>query len=144
MSNERNYDDIINLPHHTSLNHPRMERSKRAAQFAPFAALTGYAEAINETGRVVSQKKIISNEEKEKISNILNYLNEHIKDSIEIIVIHFVKDEKKQGGTYKKHQGILHKIDEYQRNIVFTDKTKIHIDDILKIICNELEKEYYE
>ena len=121
-----------------------MERSKRAAQFAPFAALTGYAEAINETGRIVSQKKIISNEEKEKISNILNYLNEHIKDSIEIIVIHFVKDEKKQGGTYKKHQGILHKIDEYQRNIVFTDKTKIHIDDILKIICNELEKEFYE
>ena len=79
---ENKYSDIIDLPHHQSENHKRMDKINRAAQFAPFAALTGYAEAINEAGRIVDKKIILSNEEKEKISNILSYLNLHIKEDI--------------------------------------------------------------
>jgi hypothetical protein len=130
---ENKYDDIINLPHHVSENHKRMDKINRAAQFAPFAALTGYAEAINEAGRVVDKKIILSNEEKEKISNILSYLNLHIKEDIIVTIVYFIKDNLKEGGSYNSITSSLKKIDEFNKIIELKNKIKIKINDIYKI-----------
>ena len=137
---ENKYSDIIDLPHHQSENHKRMDKINRAAQFAPFAALTGYAEAINEAGRIVDKKIILSNEEKEKISNILSYLNLHIKEDIIITIVYFIKDNLKEGGSYNTITSSLKKIDEFNKIIELKNKTKIKINDIYKInvdILNE-------
>ena len=130
---DNKYSDIINLPHHQSENHKRMDKINRAAQFAPFAALTGYAEAINEAGRIVDKKIILSNEEKEKISNILSYLNLHIKEDIIITIVYFIKDNLKEGGSYNTITSSLKKIDEFNKIIELKNKTKIKINDIYKI-----------
>jgi hypothetical protein len=130
---ENKYDDIINLPHHVSENHKRMDKINRAAQFAPFAALTGYAEAINEAGRIVDKKIILSNEEKEKISNILSYLNLHIKEDIIVTIVYFIKDNLKEGGSYNSITSSLKKIDEFNKIIELKNKIKIKINDIYKI-----------
>ena len=127
------YDDIIDLPHHVSSNRKPMDMINRAAQFAPFAALTGYAEAINETGRIVEKKIILSNEEKEKISNILSYLNLHIKEDIMVTIIYFIKDHLKEGGSYSSVTTSIRKIDEFNKIIELKDRTKIKINDIYKI-----------
>ena len=130
---DNKYSDIINLPHHQSENHKRMDKINRAAQFAPFAALTGYAEAINEAGRIVDKKIILSNEEKEKISNILSYLNLHIKEDIIITIVYFIKDNLKEGGSYNTITSSLKKIDEFNKIIELKNKTKIKINDIYQI-----------
>jgi hypothetical protein len=130
---ENKYDDIINLPHHVSENHKRMDKINRAAQFAPFAALTGYAEAINEAGRVVDKKIILSNEEKEKISNILSYLNLHIKEDIIVTIVYFIKDNLKEGGSYNSITSSLKKIDDFNKIVELKNKIKIKINDIYKI-----------
>ena len=130
---ENKYSDIIDLPHHQSENHKRMDKINRAAQFAPFAALTGYAEAINEAGRILDKKIILSNEEKEKISNILSYLNLHIKEDIIITIVYFIKDNFKEGGSYNSITSSLKKIDEFNKIIELKNKTKIKINDIYKI-----------
>ena len=127
------YDDIIDLEHPTSKNHPRMNREDRAAQFAPFAALTGYAEEINEAGRLVDKKRELTEEEKESISNKINYLLEHKDDNLEVTIIYFVPDLKKQGGNYQSIKGIIKKIDQIKRFIILTNKYKILIDDIISI-----------
>ncbi|MGM9968921.1 MAG: hypothetical protein ACI35S_00825 [Anaeroplasma sp.] len=129
-----NYDDIINLPHHISKNHPRMSQIDRAAQFAPFAALTGYAESINEAGRYVDKKKELSDEQIEDINNKLKYLLDNIEEKKEATIIHFVKDLSKDGGFYQSIKGIIKKIDSINRLIFLTNKTKIYIDNILYII----------
>ena len=97
----KNYDDIIKLPHHESKVHSKMSISDRAAQFSPFSALSGYAEAINETKRLVDNKKELTNEEKEIISQKINYLIENANQDIEVLIIYFIKDDKKNGGIYK-------------------------------------------
>ena len=127
------YDDIIDLEHPTSKNHPRMNREDRAAQFAPFAELTGYAEEINEAGRLVDKKRELTEEEKESISNKINYLLEHKDDNLEVTIIYFVPDLKKQGGNYQSIKGIIKKIDQIKRFIILTNKYKILIDDIISI-----------
>ena len=141
MSDIHDYSDIINMPRHKSLNHPPMERINRAAQFAPFAALTGYEESIFEAGRIVNEKKILTNEQKEKISNTLNYLNLHKKDNIEIILFYFVKDETKNGGTYQVKKGVIKKIDEFNKTIKFNDNTTIKFENIYKIIFDTLNEQ---
>ena len=135
------YKDIINLPHHVSQNHKPMDKINRAAQFAPFAALVGYEDAINEKGRTVDKKIILTNEEKEKISNILSYINLNIKDEIKVSITYFIKDKVKDGGSYSIKEGIIRRIDEVNKEIIFKDKTKIKINDIYEI-KGELDIEY--
>jgi len=110
-----------------------MSQYDRAAQFAPFAALTGYGEAINETGRIVEKRKELTEEEKDIISSKLFQINERIKEKIEVTIIHFVADKKKEGGCYKSKNGIVKKIDDYEQRIVFEDKTKIKFEDLSSI-----------
>ena len=133
MSDIHDYDDIINLPHHVSKTHPHMSLADRAAQFSPFAALTGYEDAIKEAGRIVDEKIELSEEEKEEINRKLNYLNEHKKENTQITITYFLKDMKKNGGSYRQITSNLKRLDEIEKTILLADNTILRIDDIRKI-----------
>ena len=133
MSDIHDYDDIINLPRHVSETHPHMSLADRAAQFSPFAALTGYEDAIKEAGRIVDEKIELSEEEKEEINRKLNYLNEHKKENIQITVTYFLMDMKKSGGSYRQITSNLKRLDEIEKTILLADNTILRIDDIRKI-----------
>ncbi|MBO4983857.1 MAG: hypothetical protein J6D23_07335 [Clostridia bacterium] len=131
--NDKNYDDIINLPCPTSKRHPRMAMIDRAAQFAPFAALTGYDDAITETGRLTGTKLELSEETKERIDLKINYLIDNIEENPEITVTYFVPDKRKSGGEYLIVTGKLKKIDGYEQTLLMMDGLKISIFEILSI-----------
>lgn len=128
-----NYDDIINLPHHTSSKRTPMSLENRSAQFAPFSALTGYSEAINETKRLTDKKHELDEKQKEILNNKLQILNDNIKNKPEVTITYFVKDDKKIGGSYKEKTSNLKKIDTYEKLIILEDKTKISLDNIYEI-----------
>ena len=140
MSN--NYDDIINLPNHTSLNHKRMSMENRAAQFAPFSALTGYKEEVIEATRLTEKRIELSNELKEIISNKINFLEENINQMQEAIYTYFVHDNKKDGGKYITKKGILKRIDKNNQKVILIDKTIIPIKEIINIE-NEIFKNIF-
>ena len=127
------YEDIINLPHHVSPKRPQMSMQDRAAQFSPFAALTGYEDAIKETGRLTDVKIELSDEDRELLDQKQQYLQEHIGDRPEITITYFVPDEKKSGGAYISISGLMKRVDEYARQFVLTDGKKIPLDDIIDI-----------
>lgn len=129
-SHTDNYDDIINLPHHISKKHPPMPLKNRAAQFAPFAALTGFDDAIEETGRVTDEKALIS----EDVENVLDSVLNSIEDKkTEISVEFFQEDLKKSGGIYKVYTGKLKRVDRTGRRLIFEDGTVIEADDVADI-----------
>ena len=128
-----NYEDIINLPHHTSKKHPRMSLEARSAQFAPFAALTGYDEILIETARLTNEKIEIDETIKVIIDSKLQLIKEHIKEMPLVTFMYFVPDLKKEGGKYVTLTGNVRKIDEYSNVVVLEDKTEIPINDIIDI-----------
>ena len=130
MSNK--YDDIINLPYEKSKTHPHMSNSDRAAQFAPFAALTGYEELIRETARKTEKKIMISSEKKIDISNKLEYISSLKDNDIDINIIYFVKDKTKSGGKYVEETTKRIKIDSYHKTIRFNNSV-VKIDDIFDV-----------
>lgn len=127
-----NYDDIINLPHHESKKYNRMPIINRAAQFAPFAALTGYEEAIEETGRLTTDRKEIDEYLKVEINNKLNILisDENVPKDVEITF--FVPNLRKEGGEYVSKKGVVTKVDN-NRKIVIVDNESIDIENIIRI-----------
>ncbi len=127
----KDYSDIINLPHHTSPNRPRMSLRNRSAQFAPFSALSGYEESILEEGRVTKKKPELSEETKTILNEKLRYLNEN--KGIEAQFIYFVKDAKKEGGSFASKIGVIKRLDEVEGVLILTDKTKIKFTDLLDI-----------
>lgn len=133
MMKEDNYEDIINLPHHTSKKHPRMSLEARAAQFAPFAALTGYDEVLIETARLTNERIEIDETYKVIIDSKLQIIKEHIKEMPLITFIYFVPDTKKDGGKYVTVAGNVKKIDEYRNVLVLENKMEIPIDEIVDI-----------
>ena len=130
---QNNYDDIIDLPHHVSATRPQMSMIDRAAQFSPFAALTGYDAAIKETGRLTDEKI----EMDEEALNILNMKFQILVDSLdeepEVTFTYFKPDERKAGGAYLTASGVVKKIDDFERMIVMQNGMKIPMDDILNI-----------
>lgn len=130
---EDNYCDIINLKHHVSINHPRMSMESRAAQFAPFAALTGYNDAVRETERLTDKKIEMEEEFKLILSDKLRIILENIKNNPEVTFTYFIPDTKKSGGKYVSVTGIVKKIDMVLGYVMLVDKVKIPIDDILNI-----------
>ena len=128
------YKDILYLEHPTSLNHPRMSLINRAGQFSPFAALTGYEDKVKETARYTDTEIYLSEDEEEIIRNKLNIIEENIKNKVEVTITYFVKDKRKSGGEFKTISGIVKKIDTYNNVIIFTDKNKISLDNIIDII----------
>lgn len=127
------YDDIIHLPHPTSRNHPRMSLYDRAAQFSPFAALTGLDDAIRETARVTESKIELDENILDRLNEKLAVIRENLGREQEVTVTYFRPDERKEGGTYVSHTGIVRKIDEYHREIIMGDKTAIPMDQISDI-----------
>ena len=129
----RNYDDIINLPHHVSKHHPQMSMHDRAAQFAPFAALSGHSEAIAETARLTDRKIELDEYGKRKLDEQLLFLKEHIREIPEVTVTYFCPDEKKAGGRYETVKKPLRRINEVERILVMEDGMDIRMEDILEI-----------
>ena len=127
------YEDIIGLPHHVSSKRPQMSMLDRAAQFSPFAALTGYDDAIQETGRLTDMKIEIGEEAREALDRKQQYLQEIIADRPEITITYCLPDERKAGGSYTSLTGTLKRIDYYERVFVLTDGTKIPLDEIVDI-----------
>ncbi len=132
-TNNHQYDDIINLPHYVSPTRPRMSMIDRAAQFSPFAALTGYDAAIRETGRLTDQRIELSEDSRAALDRKQQLLVECLADHPEVSVIYFIPDERKSGGAYVTVTGIVKKVDDYQRLLLLTDGTKIPLDDILDL-----------
>ena len=141
MKYDRQYDDIINLPHHVSKRHPQMSLYARSAQFAPFAALTGYDDAIKETSRETSEKIDIDDGLKSILDSKLQIIMEQIKNKPEISFTYFIPDSKKDGGSYITVIGIVRKIDLYNQIIYLANNTEIPINDIINI-SGEIFKMY--
>ncbi len=129
----QDYSDIINLPHHVSENRPHMSMHDRAAQFSPFAALTGYDAAVKETARLTDQRTELDEEMKQNLSERLNLIRENLATTPVVEITYFVPDEHKEGGAYNTVTGTVKKIDEFQRLVVLTDGTDIPIDEIVEI-----------
>lgn len=125
------YDDIINLPHHQSVTRPHMSNYDRAAQFSPFAALTGHDEAIKETARLTDRKIELDEYTKEDLNSKLQILSD--APGTEVTITYFQPDEKKSGGAYLTITGCVKRIDEYEQTVVFTDRTAILIDQVSEI-----------
>ena len=128
-----NYEDIINMEHHVSKKHPQMSLHDRSAQFAPFAALVGFDDMVEETARIVSQKIEINEEQKEKLDRKLNEIKAKIELEPVVIITYFVSDKFKEGGKYVTISEKIKKIDEYKKQIILENDSKIQIEDILEI-----------
>ena len=133
MKYDRQYDDIINLPHHISKKHPQMSLYARSAQFAPFAALTGYEEAVKETARETNGRIDIEDELKSILDGKLQIILEQIKNHPEISITYFIADTKKDGGEYVTVTGLVKKVDLYNQYIYLVDNTEIPINEIIDI-----------
>lgn len=127
------YADIINLPHHELTTRQRMPRINRAASFAPFAALTGYDDAVRETARLTSERIELDEGTKEILNNKLRIALDKAGEQPEISITYFLPDKKKSGGEYVTVKAVIRRIDEYERLVIFTDKSSIPIDDIYEI-----------
>lgn len=124
------YKDIINLPHHVSKTRNPMSLYNRAAQFAPFAALTGYDEAIKEKARLTEQRIELSDEFKNILNQKLQILNKNINSHPKVTITYFELDNKKSGGVYKTISGNIKRIDEYNKKLIFLDKNELRFNEI--------------
>lgn len=124
------YDDIIDLPHHVSKRNPQMPADERAAQFSPFAALTGYGAVIRETARLTDRKMELSENMKEELERKLKEL---CARNCEGEITFFVPDERKEGGAYVTAEGRVKKTDDAERAVVLEDGTRIPVEDIVDI-----------
>ena len=127
------YDDIINLPHHVSLTRQRMSMHDRAAQFAPFAALVGYDDAVAETARLTETRPELDEQEQQAINERLTYIADHNPEQPEVRVKYFVPDEHKSGGAIVEVSGKVKKISASDATIVLTDGCKIRLSDIIDL-----------
>lgn len=127
------YEDMLELSHPVSKTHPQMARRDRAAQFAPFAALTGYEEAVSEAARFTEEKMILDEDSKEQLDWKLRCLQEKVKEKPIITVTYFLEDEKKKGGKYVTVTGILKKIDGYTHQFVLESGEEIPVEDIVSL-----------
>ena len=118
------YDDIIDLPHHVSERHPQMPAMDRAAQFSPFAALTGHRDMIAEAERLTEKKIELEEGEQQEIMTRLQILLGKIKEKPEAAVTYFVPDEKKSGGSYRTVCGAVIKVDGDKKQVVMENGTE--------------------
>ena len=128
------YEDIIALPHHVSASHPQMSLADRAAQFSPFAALTGYEDAIDESARLTEEQIELDENAREELDEKLRQIRECGEAHPEITVTYFQKDARKDGGAYVTLTDRVKKIDEYARMISFMDGPVVRIENILQCI----------
>ena len=129
----RKYNEIMGLPHHVSKTRPQMPMSDRAAQFAPFAALTGYDAAIKETGRLTDERIELDVEVLSALDMKYQLLMEALDEAPEVTITYFRPDERKAGGKFVSAVGAVKKIDDFERRITMRDGTRIPMDDVLSI-----------
>ncbi len=127
------YDDIINLPHHVSAKRPQMSRSARAAQFAPFAALVGLDDEMEETARLTDAKPELEEAEKEKINRVLLEIRNNPQKETAVELTFFRPDGRKDGGAIITRPCTVRKIDEIERKLILSDRSEIEFDNILSI-----------
>lgn len=131
------YDDIIHLPRHVSKKHARMSRLDRAAQFSPFAALTGFDATIAETGRLTDGSIQLEEDRKQMLNETLRQILEVIGTQPQVRITYFLHDDRKEGGAYVTVCGRVKKIDAFAHTVVLTDRTAISID-----LITEIQLEY--
>lgn len=137
MMNDRTdphrYDDLLDLPHHVSVTHPHMSLYDRAAQFAPFKALTGYEDDVEETARLTDRRVELDADTIERLDARLRLLEEHLADAPVVSVTYFRPDERKDGGSYETLTGVVRKIDGVRHILVLRSGQQIPIGDIYRI-----------
>ena len=133
MEISHEYDDILHLPHHVSTERPHMPMLDRAAQFSPFAALTGYDEAIVETARLTDAKRELSEEQKDMIGRQLLALQERLKTDPQVTVTYFVPDSRKAGGAYKTISGAAKRLDKARGVLEMRSGITIPFDDMINL-----------
>ena len=129
----KKYEDILELPHHISRKHPQMSLSDRAAQFSPFAALTGHSDAIKEAARLTETEILLNEDVEEELDKKFQILREKVNEKPEIMILYFLDDDRKAGGKYKRISGNVHKISDHEGKIQMTDGTEIEIRKILEL-----------
>ena len=127
------YDDIINLPRPVSKKHPPMPMSKRAAQFLPFAALTGFEGEIAETGRLTQAAPELEVDALVALDRQLALLRRRSPEPPAVTITRFVPDEKKDGGQYETLAGRVRRLDEPNRVLILTDGVKIDLDTVVEL-----------
>ena len=130
---EGKYDDIIGLEYKGPKRHPRMSIHERAAQFAPFAARTGYDDVIAETGRLTGSKIELDEEQRASLNAVLQTVRGRLLERPEVLLTYFRPDSRKAGGTYLRIKGHVRNIDEASRLVVLADGPSIPIDDLFSI-----------
>lgn len=134
-----NYDDIIDLPHHVSETHPPMSRADRAAQFSPFAALTGYDAAVRETARMTERRIELGEGVKAELNARLNCILEHLPEHPQVSITYFVPDEKKSGGVYRTVTGAVRKLDGFAKTLTLADGTVVSMEEMVHVEGNLFE-----
>ena len=137
MSKEGKYSDILNMPRHESKTHPHMSLYDRAAQFAPFAALTGLDDAMDETARKTDGKIEYGEDYSELLNEKFLILKENFAQKPKVSITYFVPDERKEGGSYRTFLGTISKIDEYGKKFVTDDGTVIPFGNVSEINFQE-------
>lgn len=127
------YDDIIDLPHPTSTRHPRMPMANRAAQFSPFAALTHYEDAVQETARQTVARPELTEEEKSHLNAELQALAEKISEHPTVSLTYFQPDERKAGGAFVTAEGAAKKLDRHTGMVLLDDGRKIPVKNLMSI-----------
>lgn len=130
---EQDYEDIIGLPHHQSKKRPHMPVQERAAQFSPFAALTGYESAVNEAARLTEEMPELSEDQRSMMDDQFRMIRERLKEHPQTAVIYFEPDERKAGGRYVEKSGRIKRIDDYEGRMVFEDGTEVELSCIMDI-----------
>lgn len=133
MSEENKYDDILYLPHPVSARHPQMPLADRAAQFSPFAALTGHEAAIRETARLTKERVELDESRKEILDERLQMIRENLSEKPEVTFTYFQPDERKSGGAYLTVTGRVKKMDGYERRILLEDGTVVPLEELIDI-----------
>lgn len=128
-----NYNDILHLPHHVSPKRKQMSQHDRAAQFAPFAALTGYDAAVEETARSTGQRVELDENEKQLLNSKLQIIEERLGENFQVSITYFIPDTRKPGGAYRTETGVVKKIHPTEQLLLMSSGTTILINDILAI-----------
>ena len=127
------YGDIIGLPHHRSKKRPHMPVQERAAQFSPFAALTGYESAESEAARLTEDMAELSEDQKEMLDEQFGRIRERLKEHPQVTVIYFEPDKKKAGGRYVEKSGRIRRIGGCGERMIFEDGTEVELSRITDI-----------
>ncbi|MDD2971697.1 MAG: hypothetical protein PHE02_06150 [Lachnospiraceae bacterium] len=130
---QHKYDDMLELPHHVSATHGQMSVYDRAAQFAPFAALTGYGDAVSETARLTEERIELDEMEKSAMDEKLQKVQQELERRPKVRITYFQPDVKKDGGKYVVKEGHVRKLDTYEKCVIFQEGDRIPVEDIVEI-----------